>query len=75
MISQATFVSQSLKLSIVKFFHFPLLKLYQNLKVFKLTKGTPHTGLTLHTESHQPSSGHHLYEQDLVSNTANLKPC
>ena len=36
----------SQKTSLAKFFHFPLLKLYQHLNFFKLTKGTPHTGPT-----------------------------
>ena len=68
MFSQAILAPRSLKNSLAKFFHFPLLKLYQNLKVFKLTKGTPHTGFMVHTESYQPSSinlhpstAHHLY--------------
>ena len=36
----------SQKTSLAKFFHFPLLKLYQHLNFFKLTKGTPHRGPT-----------------------------
>ena len=30
--------------------------MYQSLSVFQLTKGTPLTGLSVHTESYQPSS-------------------
>ena len=39
-------IPQNPKNSLAKVFHFPLLKLYQNLNFFKLKKGTPHRGLT-----------------------------
>ena len=40
---------------LAKFFYFPLLKLYQNLKVFNLTKGTPLTQALPPPNSRDPS--------------------
>ena len=58
-ISRAMYVPRSpkiYKMSLAKFFHFPVLKLYKKMNFFKLSKGTPHRGLMAHTGSHQISS-------------------
>ena len=47
MFFQVIFAPQSLNTSLAKLCRFPFLKLYQHLEVFKLTKGTPHTGLSV----------------------------